>query len=383
MKYVIIGGGPCGDSAIKEIRKNDKESEITLISEEAFPPYRRLSLTKQAWTMAFDKISLKTEGQNINFVPNTKAIDLDHENKKVICSNGKNYEYDKLLIATGISPRKLSYEGLVYLRTYSDLENLKSKLVNAKDLLVIGAGFTGLELGAQLKEQGYNVSIINPDDLPCKRFLPIEFCKEINDSFINNGIKFINDGKYNIEKVGDKFKVTFSNGDVIEYDLVIASIGNIPNIPFGDKLSVENGIVVNEFMETSIDSVYAAGDVAQYESSLFGYKMRREFMDSAMKGGKCAAQNMLGIKTSYDPILNTFFDAFDLSYKAVGEYAMNMDVTFKEVQGGSVIFYKKDNEIKGVLFWKVKPALAVASKLIEDRLTLSDEEYFYMMKMAL
>jgi len=339
-------------------------------------------LTKQAWTMPFEKISLKTEGQNINFVPNTKALELDENNKKVLCSNGETYKYDKLLIATGISPRKLSYEGIVYLRTYTDLENLKKKLENTKDILVIGAGFTGLELGAQLRGQGYNVSIINGDDLPCKRFLPIEFCEEINNSFLNNGIKFINDRNYSVEK-DEKYKVTYSNGYIEEYDLIIASIGNIPNVPFGNKIYAENGIVINEFMETNIDSVYAAGDVAQYESSLFGYKMRREFMDSAMKGGKCAALNMMGIKTSYDPILNTFFDAFDLSYKAVGDYAMNMDVSFKEVKGGSVIFYRMENEIKGILFWKVKPVLGVASKLIEDRLTLSDEEYLAMMKIEI
>ena len=101
---------------------------------------------------------------------------------------------------------------------------------------------------------------------------------------------------------------------------------------------------------------------------------------NAIKSGKCMALNMTGTKTEYNPVLNTFFDTFGIGYKAVGEYGMNMDVSSKETKDGKIVFYRRDNVISGILFWKTKPNLAVALKAIEDRLTLSDEEYMYMMK---
>lgn len=381
MNYVIIGGGPCGDSAIKEIRKNDQNGSITLISEENFPPYRRLSLTKQAWNSGFDGISLKTENQNINFVSGTKAIDIDIDKKEIICDNKKTYPYDKVLIATGISPRKLPNEGIIYLRTFDDFEILKSKVAPNKKVLVIGAGFTGLELASALTKLKCNVSVIYREDLPCKRILPIEFCEDIVRTFKNNGVNMLSDnGTKSIEKLHDGYKIITNNQEELFFDFIVASIGNNVNIPFSEKLICENGIVVNEFCETNIKDVYAAGDVAQFNSEIFDIKMRKEFMDNALKMGKCAALNMCGLPNKYNPIINTFFDAFDLGYKAVGEYGMNMAVSTQEVGDGKVVFYKIDNVIKGILFWGVKPALAPALKIITDKLTLSDEEYLAMMK---
>ncbi len=407
MKYLIIGGGPCADAAAKEIRKGDKEAEIRIITEEWFPPYRRLSLTKQAWDVPFENISLKTEDQNVIIECGLKAVDIDPKKKIVSCiSKHKKYnlvdevyttfEYDKLLIATGISPRQLNFgEYIIYLRTYSDLGEIKKVFEDEKhpDILLIGAGFTGLELACELTKRGANVTMVYPEDLPCRNVLPLDFCIEIVETFRKNKVSMISRetiksltydskmGKYNSDEF-EGYNVVLESGRELKhyYNGVIASVGNIPNVPFPEKIDNDRGIIVNEFLETNIKDVYAAGDVAVFPSKHFGRNMRKEFMDNAIKSGKCAGQNMLGNKTEYDPIINTFFDAFDMSYKAVGEYGMNMDVSYKKVDEGSVIFYREDNVIKGIVFWKVKPALAMATTIIKDKLTLSDDEYLYMMK---
>ncbi len=407
MNYLIIGGGPCADAAAKEIRKGDKEAEIRIITEEWFPPYRRLSLTKQAWDVPFENISLKTKDQNIIIECELKAIDIDPKQKLLTCETNekqeyhlvdpiyKTYEYDKLLIATGIRPRKLNFkEDIIYLRNYSDFCYLKSQIEGKEHphVLIIGAGFTGLELGAELAKRGANVTMVYPEDLPCRNILPLDFCVQIVETMRKNKVSMISGEtvkEFKYESMGNEFAtkregynvVLESGRTVTEYfDAVVASVGNIPNIPFEEKLVCDRGIVVNEFLETNIKDVYAAGDVAVFPSKHFGRNMRKEFMDNAIKSGKCAGQNMLGTPTEYDPIINTFFDAFDMSYKAVGEYGMNMDVSYKKVDEGSAMFYREDNVIKGIVFWKVKPALAMATTIIKDKLTLSDDEYLYMMK---
>lgn len=382
MKYLIIGGGPCGDSCAKELRKLDPESDITILTEENYVPYRRLSLTKQAWTVPFESISLKTEKQNVNIAKGVKAVSLDETNREVTGSDGKNYPYDRLLIATGISPRKLPDKGIIYLRTYDDFLCLKKSLETGRKVLVIGAGFTGLELAGELKKQGCEVTVIFPEELPVSKILPENFCKQILNTMETNGIEMINsDRTVSIEKTEKGFVSVTEKGREINSDIIVASIGNVCNIPFEEKLDCDRGIIVNSYMETNIPNVYAAGDAAVFESPLFGITSRKEFMDNAIKSGKCAAQNMFGQKTVYNPILNTFFDTFDIGYKAVGEYGMNFDVSVAEAGEGSVIFYRRDNIITGILFWNIKPVLATAIKCIEDRLTLSDEEYMYMMKL--
>ncbi|MBQ0104534.1 MAG: FAD-dependent oxidoreductase, partial [Armatimonadetes bacterium] len=355
--------------------------EITLITEEAYPPYRRLSLTKQAWSMPFDSMALNTEKQGVNVVTGVRAESINETEKTVEASDGKIYPYDRLLIATGISPRKFPYEGPVYLRTYRDFEILKGKLEKGKRVLVIGAGFTGLELSGELRKQGCDVTIIFPEELPCLRFLLRNLCAEIGETMKKNGIVMLNsDMAEKTEYADGEYRIITKSGKSLSFDVIVASIGNIPNIPFSDKIVAENGIAVNKYMETNIPDVYAAGDVAQFYSPVFDMTMRREFMDNAIKGGKCAASNMCGIPLEYSPVLNTFFDVFDVGYKAVGEYSANMDVSMKEIGEGSVVFYRKDNVIQGILFWKVKPSIPMAVKCIQDKLTLSDEEYLYMMK---
>ena len=408
MKYLIIGGGPCADSAAKELRKGDPDAEITILTKEWHPPYRRLALTKQAWDVPFENISLKTENQNVIIELGVRAVNIDSKHKIVTCETKekreyhladpvyKTFEYDKLLIATGITPRKLKYNAdIIYLRNYTDFCDLKSQIGEKKHphVLIIGAGFTGLELGAELCKRGAYVTMVYPEDLPCRNILPLDFCIEIVETMRKNKVSMISGetvkefkyesvmGKYNSPEYEGYNVVLESGRTVTEYfDAVVASVGNIPNTVFEDKIKSDRGIIVNEYLETNIKDIYAAGDVAVFPSKLFGRNMRKEFMDNAIKSGKCAAQNMLGNRTEYDPVINTFFDAFDISYKAVGEYGMNMDASYKKVEEGSIIFYREDNIIKGVVFWKVKPALAIATNIIKDKLTLSDEEYLYMMK---
>jgi len=383
-KYLIIGGGPCGDAAVKSIREYDKEGDITLITNEEVGPYRRMSLTKQIWiTNDINSISLKTQRHNINLITNNAVVNIKPEDKLVTCANGDTYSYEKLLIATGINPRKLPCENIIYYRNIKDYEILRNKIDHKENVLIIGCGFTGLELASELKKLGKNIKMIFLEDYTVDRFVPLEFSIKIMNAFRENGIELINsDTVENITEIDDSYKITTRNGQKFDTDCIIASVGNLPAIDFlkDSNIEISNGIKVDKYCQTNIKDIYSAGDVAEFPSELFNTNMRREFMDNAVKMGKVAGANMCGQNIEYNPILSTFFDAFSVSYNACGEYSCQMRMSFKNLNDEEyIIFYRKENTLQGIMFWKTKPNIQAANKIISEKLTLSDEEYINML----
>ena len=375
-KYLIIGGGPCSDSAVKGIREHDKEGKIGIISNEHFGPYRRLSLTKQVWKDGnIDTIMLGTEKYNVTILTDT-CVNRVVPEKKMVFANEKEFEYEKLLIATGITPRKLPFKEASYFRTINDFQHIYSQIGNIEKLLIIGGGFTGLELAAEIKAFVKEVFVIFPENYVVKRFVPKEISEIIMSSMKSAGVELITGDS--VKDISGKNIVT-NNGKSIKADLIIASIGNAPNVDFleGSGIKVSNGVEVNSFCETNKPDIYSAGDVAFFPSQLFETNMRREFMDNAIKQGKIAGFNMAGAKIEYNPILYTFFDCFDVGYRGFGEYSSAMDMSLCWLSNDkkeALIFYREKSILKGILFWNGKPNMKIANHLIMDKSTLSNNE---------
>jgi len=358
-KYLIIGGGMTADSAVKGIRKKDKSGTIAIISNEAHPPYDRPPLSKALWKGEKEEtIWRKTEEQNITLFLSATAKAIDVESKVVTDEIGEKYSYEKLLLATGgkVSRLPFNVEGINYYRTYDDYKKLRKQVTSAKNFVVIGGGFIGSEVAAALAMNGKSVTMIFPEDAIGARVYPADLAQFINNYFIKKGVTLLNkDGVKNIEKQGDLYSVTTNSGKTIQADGVIAGIGIKPGVELAQsaRLDTDNGIVVNEYLQTSIPDIYAAGDIANYPDASLEKHRRVEHEDNANTMGKMAGENMAGAKEKYNHLPFFYSDLFELGYEAVGDLDSRLETVeqWKEPFKEGVVYYLNKDRLVGVLLW--------------------------------
>jgi len=357
-KYLIIGGGLTGDAATRGIRELDEDGSIGLISMEPDPPYMRPNLSKGLWKgRPVEKIWRKTE-ERAELILGRKATKLDPGKKTVQDDQGDEYTYDKLLIATGGSPiHLLCGEGdIIYFRDFQDYQRLR-KMANEKGhFVVIGGGYIGSEIAAALTMVGAKVTMIFLEDAISGRIFPSDLAHFLNDYYRGKGVEVLaNDSVVDVQKIGERFNVRTGSKRSIETNGVVAGIGIRPNLDLAKEagLEVDNGIVVNERLETSAPDVYAAGDVANFHHVALEERTRVEHEDNAVSMGKLAGQNMAGGNETYDRIPMFYSDLFDHGYEAVGELNSELETVAdweEEFQKGT-IYYLDDSRVRGVLLW--------------------------------
>jgi len=360
-KYLIIGGGLAGDAATRGIRELDAEGSIGLISMEPDPPYMRPNLSKGLWKgRPVEKIWRKTE-ERAELHLSHKVTGLDPTKKNIRDDKGDEYTYDKLLIATGGSPIHLPFGdgNIIYYRSFRHYQHLRSLTEQGEHFVVIGGGFIGSEIAAALTIVGKKVTMIFLEDAISGLVFPGDLANYLNDFYHQKGVEVVtNDSVASVQKEGNRITVRTGSGRVIEADGVVAGIGIRPNVDLAKEagLNIENGIVVNERLETSAPDIYAVGDAANFFHAALGKRVRVEHEDNAVFMGKLAGQNMAGASETYTHVPMFYSDLFELGYEAVGEMSSKMETVSdwqEEPFKKGVVYYLDEGRVRGVLLWNV------------------------------
>ena len=372
-KYLIIGGGLAGDGATQGIRELDPHGSIGMISSEPNPPYLRPDLSKKLWKGGpEEKIWRKTE-ERAEIHLGCKVTGIDTNRKVVRDDQGNEYTYEKLLLATGGTPNQLPFgnDSIIYFRTFQHYKHLRTMTEQGNDFVVIGGSFIGSEIAAALTMVGKRVTMIFPDSSICANIFPNEVSQYLNDYYRGKGVEVVtNDTVTGLEKNGNRFTVRTRNGRSFDADGVVAGIGIHPNLELAQQtgLQVDNGIIVNEHLQTSTPDVFAAGDVANFFHSALGKRTRVEHEDNAVHMGKLAGRNMAGADESYTHAPMFYSDLFDLGYEAAGELSSKLEtvIDWQEPFKKGVIYYMKDQRVRGVLLWNVWDQVDNARALIRE-----------------
>lgn len=373
-QYLIIGGGMTADAAVHGIRELDSKGSIAIIGDDPNPPYNRPPLSKGLWKgKPLDSIWRKTKDVGVDLFLGRSVRLIRPQEKTVRDDRDELYSYEKLLLATGGTPRRLPFGGdnILYFRTLNDYHKLRGMCGKSIHFGVIGGGFIGSEIAAALAMIGEKVTMIFPEEGIGARVYPRELSLFINDYFRGKGVEVLTG--VNVKDVTPSktsFLINTDQANSIPVDAVIAGIGILPNVELARSagLQVENGILVDEVLQTNQPDIFAAGDVAEVYQPEFAKRLRLEHEDSANMMGKQAGRNMAGANEPYRHLSYFYSDLFELGYEAVGELDSRME-TFTDWQDPfkkGVIYYLAEGRVRGVLLWDVWDTVPAARALINE-----------------
>lgn len=373
-RYLIVGGGLTGDAAARGIRELDSEGSIGLLSAEPDPPYMRPNLSKGLWKgRPVAKIWRNTPKLGVDLHLSCKAVQLEPVGKSVIVDSGHKYTYDKLLLATGGAPIRLPFGGdnIIYFRYFRDYQRLRALTERKDSFLVIGGGFIGSEIAAALTMVGKKVSMVFLENAVGAKIYPGDLAHFLNDYYRGKGVEVVpEDEVTSLEPVGDRLSVSTKGGRLFVVDGVVAGLGIRPNVELAQQagLLVQNGIVVDDHLQTTAQDIYAAGDVANFYHSALGKRVRVEHEDNAIQMGKLAGRNMTGAEEPYTHIPMFYSDLFELGYEAVGELNSNLETItdWQEPFKKGVVYYLEGERVRGVLLWNVWDTVPAARALLTE-----------------
>ncbi|HEY8470571.1 MAG TPA: FAD-dependent oxidoreductase [Longimicrobiales bacterium] len=374
-KYLIIGGGMTADAATIGIREVDSEGTIGIISAESDAPYSRPPLSKGLWKgEPLESIWRRTDERGVDLRLGRTAIALSPSRKEVRDDAGEVYRYEKLLLATGGSPRQLPRDpdGVLYFRTLDDYRRLRRWTEGGQRFAVIGGGFIGSEIAAALTTNGKEVVMLFPEDGIGGRLFPPELSRFLNGYYRERGVDVRpGTGVADVEEADTGYVVITHGGERFEVDGVVAGLGIIPNTGLAEAagLEVANGIAVDRQLRTSAADIYAAGDVASFFNPALGRRIRVEHEDNANTQGRVAGRAMAGAPEPYDHLPFFYSDLFDLGYEAVGELDSDLTVVedWKEPFREGVVYYLEGGRVRGVLLWNTWGKVDAARELIAAR----------------
>ncbi|MBB6218606.1 nitrite reductase (NADH) large subunit [Anaerosolibacter carboniphilus] len=382
-KIIIIGNGIAAITAIKSIREIDQEIEIHLFGEEPFYPYNRVRLSKGLLgSLEEEKILIQKkewyEVNNVKLYTDIKVVSIDVNNKSIRTSKGDRFDYSKLLIATGAHNFKppipgIDKSGVYTLRTLKDAWNIKEKVKDKQEILNIGGGIQGLETAWILSQMGKKVSLIELLPRLMPRQLDEQASRILEKAVRSHGIEVMLDTQVNEILGEDKVEgIRTAQGQVIGGDMITYSIGIRPNIDFlkDTPIRFNKGVIVDKKMGTSIEGIYAAGDVAEYENEIYG------LWNIAIGHGKVAGYNMVGKDEIYEHIVPvTTLSAFGLSLFSMGviENSKATDVVLEDRSAENVynkVYIHKNKIIGAIVIGDIRhsPALKTA---IENEIDLN------------
>jgi len=379
--YLIIGGGMTADAAARAIRAADPAGAVGLISAEPHPPYNRPPLSKGLWKGDPESgIWRGTDALGVDVRLGRRVTAIDATKRAVGDDRGDVVSYDKLLLATGGTPRRLPFGGnkqIIYYRTYDDYRRLHALAQEQLRFAVLGGGFIGSEVAAALRIAGRDVVMLVPEDGIGARVFPADLSRYLLTYYREQGVDVRSgEGLAALRQDASKVVVRTTGGKELAVDVVVAGLGIVPNVELAEQagIHVENGVVVDELLRTNVPEIFAAGDVANFFNPALGTRMRVEHEDNANTMGAAAGRAMAGQGTPYTHLPFFYSDLFALGYEAVGELDPRLETVsdWKEPFKEGVVYYLKDGRVRGVLLWgifgKVDVARALIGKPLKDRL---------------
>jgi 3-phenylpropionate/trans-cinnamate dioxygenase ferredoxin reductase subunit len=393
--FIIVGASLAGAKAAQTLREEGFEGRVVLLGDEPVRPYERPPLSKEylQGKVGLDKAFVHDEGyyadHDIDLRTSTHVHSLDVTAREVVLSSGEHLTYDAVLLTTGAAPRRLSVpgsdlEGLITLRTVADADHLRAAILGAGRVVVIGGGWIGCEVAASARQLGAEVAVIEVGQLPLERVLGPELGTFYRDVHAEHGVEWhFGSGVEELHGSERVEEVELADGSIVAGDLFVVGVGVIPRIELaeGAGLTIENGVVTDEFLQTSAPGVFAAGDLADAWHPLFQTRIRLEHWSSALNQGPVAAKNMLGMRVAYERIPYFFSDQYDVGMEYSG-YAPTWDeVVFRgdPASGAFIAFWLKDGRLAAgmnVNTWDVNAAIAaiVASQKPIDADRLRDPD---------
>jgi 3-phenylpropionate/trans-cinnamate dioxygenase ferredoxin reductase subunit len=359
--FVIVGASLAGAKAAEELRSQGFDGRVVLLGAEAERPYERPPLTKdylrgeserdKAYVHAADFYA----DNEIDLETATTVTAIDPAGSRVTLDDRRTLDFDRLLLTTGAEPRRIpvdgaGLDGVYYLRTFADCDALRGRLDAGGRVVVVGAGWIGSEFAASARQRGLDVTIVDPLALPNERIFGPEIGSFYRDVHAQHGVELVL-GDSVEAFAGDNAvaRVLTAGGREIDCDFVVVGIGVAPRVELARDggLDVDDGILVDEMLRTSVPNVFAAGDVARAWHPFYGERVRVEHWSNALNQGPAAARAMLGEPTSYDRIPYFFSDQYDVGMEYSG-YAPKWDeVVFRgdRESGEFIAFWLKDQRV--------------------------------------
>ncbi|HEX5204629.1 NAD(P)/FAD-dependent oxidoreductase [Paractinoplanes rhizophilus] len=326
MTYVVVGGGLAAGKAVETLRDEGFEGPVTLIGSETEIPYERPPLSKGLLlgTDAVDSVYVHTAQwypeHNVTLRLGTTVTSIDRAAKRVRLDGGDEIEYEKLLLATGSTPRPLPVPGgdrALLLRTLGDSQRISAAVTGSSRVVVIGAGWIGLEVAAAARSRGATVDVVERAALPLVNVLGPEIAEVFAGLHRANGVTLHLGAQVEAVEEG---AVRLAGGETLAADVVIAGIGVTPNVGLAADagLAVDNGVLVDRRLATSDPDIFAAGDIANVDHPYLRHRVRVEHWATALNTGPVAARAMLGQDVSYDKLPYFYTDQFDLGMEYTG-----------------------------------------------------------------
>ncbi len=393
----IAGAGHAAGQIVATLRQKKFDGSIILIGEEPWLPYQRPPLSKKflAGELPAERLHFKPESfyddPGIEVRLETRIDAVDRDGKTLQTADGETLAFDKLVFATGARPRLLDLpgvdlDGIHYLRTIADVTGIRSQLTEGARLVIIGAGYIGLEVAAVASQLNADVTVIEMEDRVMSRVVSPQISTFYQEEHAAHGVKLmLSTGISGFSGNGQVTAVDLSNDEQVAADLVVIGIGVVPNTELASAagLDVDNGIVVDNHCQTSAADFFAVGDCTQHPNDILGCRVRLESVHNALEQAKTAASNICGDELCYAQVPWFWSDQYDLKLQIAG-LSQGYDQTIVRGDSDSRSFsclYLRDGQLIAVDavnspkdFMQSKALIAAHAVIDPDLLANADNE---------